>query len=130
MTNEERRQSTRVPFQTTADLQFHDREFTDRETGDLSVKGVLVHGVHDRKLGDECAVLLHLIGASSDLALRMRGKVVRILPEGVAIKFHEIDLDSFYHLKNIVYYNVDNPDDLSSEFDPETADDIDDAHFE
>ena len=118
MTHDDRRRSTRVPFQTTATLHFDDADFPRRETADLSVKGIFVLGVAGRDRGDECAVELHLSGTSSELVLRMRGEVVRVQPDGVAIKFFEIDLDSYYHLKNIVYYNSENPDELTGEFDP------------
>ena len=40
----------------------------------------------------------------------MRGEVVRVDPGGLALHFTEIDADSFYHLKNIIYYNSKDPD--------------------
>ena len=40
----------------------------------------------------------------------MTGEVIRKTEEGIGIRFEEIDIDSFFHLKNIVYYNTDNPD--------------------
>ena len=118
MAQNERRKSTRVQFQTTVSLHFDDAEFTQCETADLSVKGIFVVGVAGREIGDECAVELRLSGMSSELLLRMRGEVVRVRGDGVAVKFFEIDLDSYYHLKNIVYYNSKNPDELTGEFDP------------
>lgn len=130
MSKDERRQSTRVHFHTTANLQFKNKDFEGCETSDLAAKGVFVRGVKDQGMGEECSMQLHLVGASSDLVLSMQGSVVRVQEDGVAIKFHEIDLDSFYHLKNIVYYNSENPDELPSQFDPEVDADIDDQHFE
>lgn len=119
MTDEERRRSTRVHFQTTANLHFADADFSDCETDDLSIKGVFIQGITGRAIGDRCEVELHLSGSSDQQPLRMQGEVVRIVEEGIGIKFFETDLDSFYHLKNIVYYNSENPDELTGEDDPE-----------
>lgn len=118
MPKDERRKSTRVFFQTLANLHFADAEFSGCETSDLSIKGVFVPGISGRKIGDRCAVELQLSGASHEISLNMQGEVVRVEAKGLGIKFSEIDLDSFYHLKNIVYYNSENPDELTGDEDP------------
>jgi len=118
MTQDEKRRATRVRFLTTASLNFDDAHFTHCETADLSTKGLFVFGAADRKKGDECAIELRLSGTSTKLVVRMRGKVVRVREDGVALNFFEVDLDSYHHLKNIVYYNSENPDELTGEFDP------------
>jgi hypothetical protein len=118
MAKDERRRSTRVFFQTTANLHFADADFSDCETVDLSMKGVFVPAISGRAIGDRCAVELQLSGTTSQLSLHMQGEVARIEAKGIAIKFFEIDLDSFNHLKNIVYYNSENPDELTGEDDP------------
>lgn len=111
MKNDERRQNTRVHFHTTASLQFSERLFKNCETRDLSVKGLFVQNVTGQEAGDKCEIDLHLSGATSELKLAMRGEIVRVQEDGVAVNFYEVDLDSFYHLKNIVYYNSVDPDD-------------------
>ncbi len=58
---------------------------------------------------------LCLSGASSELCLQMKGEVVRVLDDGIGVSFIEIDLDSFHHLKNIVYYNAEDPDQIEEE---------------
>jgi hypothetical protein len=45
----------------------------------------------------------------------MAGKVVRQDDSGVGVQFEEIDIDTFYHLKNIVYYNADDPDQVEDQ---------------
>ena len=45
----------------------------------------------------------------------MKGEVVRVEPDGLALHFSEIDFDSFYHLKNIIYYNSEDPDQVDLE---------------
>jgi hypothetical protein len=74
-----------------------------------------VLGVTGHKLGEKCLVSLRLVGSTSDLSLKMKGTVVRVEEDGLALHFYEMDLDSFFHLKNILYYNSENPDVLDKE---------------
>jgi len=115
MKKNERRRNTRVPFQATADVRFSGRNYLRCETENLSIKGVSVLGITGHQVGEECELVLALSGTTSHLKLEMKGKVVRVEQDRIALHFHEIDLDSFYHLKNIIYYNSDDPDGLESE---------------
>ncbi len=116
MEDNEKRKNTRVHFQASADLKFADKSYSKCETENLSVKGVSVLGVTGHQLGEKCELALALSGSTSELRLEMKGEIVRIDENGVALHFTEIDLDSFYHLKNIVYYNSTDPDTIRSEF--------------
>lgn len=116
MDNDNRRVNSRIPFQATVSLDFGHRLHEECETSNLSLKGVLVAGVTGHSAGEKCDVALHLVGSTSDLSLKMKGEVVRADSDGVALHFLEIDLDSFYHLKNILYYNSEDPDQLDEEF--------------
>lgn len=112
----EKRKNTRVPFHTTITVRFADRTFEHCETQDLSLKGVFVKGVTgSRAEGEQCDLSLHLSGSSSDLSLQIRGEVMRVREDGVGLHFSEIDLDSYYHLRNIIYYNSGDPDILEKE---------------
>lgn len=115
MTEDDRRKNTRVAFQTTADLKFADTVYTKCETDNLSVKGVSVLGITNHKIGETCELALALSGSTSELRLEMKGEVVRADSEGIALHFTEVDLDSYYHLKNIIYYNSEDPDSLKTE---------------
>ena len=111
----ERRKNTRVSFQTTADIKFPEHNYQHCETANLSLKGMSVKGITNHKVGEKCNISLALSGSSSQLLLYMKGEVVRVEADGIALHFSEIDLDSFYHLKNIVYYNADDPERLHLE---------------
>lgn len=113
---ENRRKNVRVLFQATVDLKFHNQTCEGCETQDLSIKGAFVVGIGGRKAGDQCDVLLRLTGSTSDLVLNMKGEVVRVESDGVALLFSEVDLDSYHHLRNIVYYNAENPEEAAEEF--------------
>jgi len=111
----ERRKNTRVPFQTTADVIFGDKRYSQCATENLSIKGVSVLGITGHALGETCDLSLALSGSTSHLRLAMKGKIVRVDADRIALHFIEIDLDSFYHLKNIIYYNSEDPDTIEQE---------------
>ena len=116
MGSEERRRNVRVAFQTTASLRFADGEYAHCQTRDLSLKGVFIPGIVDREHGEKCHVAILLSGTSSELKVNMIGEVIRKTEEGIGIYFDEIDIDSFFHLKNIVYYNTDHPDEIAEPY--------------
>jgi hypothetical protein len=116
MNSDERRENVRVTFQTTVNLHFADGEYAHRETENLSLKGVFIPGIFDREPGEKCDVTLQLSGTTSELKVGMKGEVVRKTDEGIGIHFDEIDIDSFFHLKNIVYYNADDPDQVADSY--------------
>lgn len=111
----ERRKNTRVPFQTTADVVFGDKRYANCATENLSVKGVSVLGISGHALGETCQLSLALSGSTSQLRLTMKAEIVRMEADRIGLHFIEIDLDSFYHLKNIIYYNSEDPDAIEQE---------------
>jgi len=112
---QERRKNTRVPFQTTANIAFASARYNQCATENLSVKGVSVLGVTGHAIGESCDLSLDLSGSSSQLRLSMKGTIVRVDADRIGVHFTEIDLDSFYHLKNIIYYNSSDPDAIEQE---------------
>jgi len=116
MARNERRSNTRVAFQTTMDVAFTGgRKYPGCAIQDLSVKGVFLVGVRQQAVGDRCDLTLCLSGTSSELCLRMQGEVMRVEDGGVGVHFIEMDIDSFYHLKNIVYFNAAEPDHIQEQ---------------
>jgi len=111
-----RRAYSRVPFKAAITLRFADSLYEHCETSDLSLKGVSVHGVTGRRIGEPCEVELYLIGSTSNLHLNMKGEVVRVRKDGLALRFFAIDLDSFIHLKNIITHNLGDQDQVEEEF--------------
>jgi len=111
----ERRKNTRVPFQTTADVVFEGQQYCNCATENLSIKGISVLGISGHGEGEICDLSLALSGTTSQLRLTMKAEVVRLEADRIGLHFLEIDLDSFYHLKNIVYYNSEDPDAIEKE---------------
>ena len=121
MAAEGRRRNTRVPFQATVNLRFAGGEYLQCETRDLGVRGVFVVGVQGPAAGEACETELCLSGTSSRICLAMEGLVARTDGEGLALHFTGMDFDSFFHLRNIIYYNSGDPDALGEWLLPETA---------
>lgn len=121
MTAEGRRRATRVPFHVTVSLRFALREYLQCGTRDLSIKGVFVAGVQGPSVGDTCETELCLSGTSSQVCLTMEGVVARTGEDGLALQFTGMDLDSFFHLRNIIYFNSGDPDELEEWLLPDTA---------
>lgn len=108
--HDHRRHHVRVPFHATVDLDFAGQKYNGCETENLSAKGVLVLNINGRSLGDICDIDLHLTGSTENISLSIQGEVVRVIDSGIGIHFTGIDLDSYTHLRNIIYYNADDPD--------------------
>lgn len=108
-----RRKNTRVKFYTTATASFNKSLYKKCELKDLSTGGVFIYGITSQQKGDLCSLTLQLTGAAEDIVVQVKGEVVRVTGEGAGINFHEIDIDSLAHLKNIIYYNTPDPDDLT-----------------
>jgi hypothetical protein len=64
---------------------------------------------------EDCCIRLHLEGA--DVAIHIRGHVVRSGPAGCAIQFTEIvGIDSLEHLRNLILFNSHDPSQVRQEF--------------
>ena len=66
-------------------------------------------------LGTDVDVTLELSGTSSQVTLKMKGRVARQDADGIGLDFTEVDLDSFHHLRNIVLYNAGDPKEVDTE---------------
>lgn len=114
----DRRKNIRVNFSTSVLVREKGeggREVKSDNTRDISLKGL--YCVTDTPLpeGTECEVALRLSGDTSDLVLHIDAVVARSGSDGMGLKFQSIDMDSFYHLKNILYYNSGTPDEINRE---------------
>ena len=113
---DEKRKNTRVSFNTHVVLKCNEVEIMAvAGSKDISMKGIFVET--DRKLpvGTQCDVGILLSGTTSTLSLSMKGIIVRDTPTGMGIHFESIEVDSYYHLKNLIMYNSSNPDAIEDE---------------
>ena len=111
--NSERRGRNRVGFQTEISLKVGTSEIIGKgNIVDLSLNGVFISTNEDVLIGEKCKVNIVLTGTVDGISLNMSGRVIRRKETGVAVVFDSMDVDTFTHLKNIVRYNSDNPDEV------------------
>ena len=115
--NQERRRFLRVPFETSVTVKSlsSGKVLRGLASKDISMKGIYCFTDEPFEKDSPCTVELQLTGTSSELWLRIDGKVVRTDSTGMAIIFDSMDLDAFIHLKNILYYNSGEPDRIDQE---------------
>ncbi|HID97996.1 MAG TPA: PilZ domain-containing protein [Thermodesulfobacteriaceae bacterium] len=108
----DRRDNVRVPFTTGACIRAEGQviPIITEKTKDLSLRGLYCFTDIKYPDGTPCDIELHLTGTTSRLVLNIRGRVVRSDIRGMAMKFDEMDADSFFHLKNVLYYNTGDPE--------------------
>ncbi len=108
VTDNERRKYIRVPFKAAAylwSLKQDAKEIRCDQTRDISLKGIYCYSDIKFSAGIPCELELHLTDTSSKLVLFLKGRVIRADEKGMGIRFEEMDLDSFFLLKNILYGN-------------------------
>ncbi len=113
----ERRKNLRVPFETQLTVRSlgNGGEIKAESTRDISMKGIYCTCENPLPQGTPVVVHLMLTGTSSELKLRIEGRVVRSEEQGMAIFFDAMDIDAFIHLKNILYFNSGDPERIDRE---------------
>lgn len=117
-TDNEQRRNVRVPFKASVSLwpiKQDVRQIQCEMTRDISMKGVFCYSDIKLPAGTACEMELELVGSSSKLILFIKGRIIRLDDDGMGIKFEEMDLDSFLHLKNILQYNTGVPEKIDQE---------------
>jgi hypothetical protein len=112
---EQKRSNTRVSFNSRAEVRYGNT-LVEGEVRNLSLKGVLIATEERIPEGEEVAVTIHMTGVGSQLALQMEAEVVRSEEASLGLKFTEVDLDTFIHLRNIVAYNEGDDEKIMNEF--------------
>lgn len=102
--NMEKRKSIRVEFKVEAEITYN-KITIKGEIDDLSVNGMLIITPEKIDLNSIVDVTVYLSGSSTHLSINLTGITTRIDERGIAIKFTEMEVDSFVHLRNIVAYN-------------------------
>ena len=105
MGDQERRRDSRVNFHVQATVNIGEKELSSLPIEDLSVRGVFICCDETPALDSQCKVKIMVAGSTSQLDLRLQGRVARLTEKGFAVEFRKVDLDSFVFLQNVVKYN-------------------------
>lgn len=111
----ERRNFSRVLFQTTVVVQSPVGN-ADGEIVNLSLGGLLLKTPERLPVGVDVDVRVSISGTTSELQLKLMGRVARHTDDGIGIQLRGMDLDSFIHLKNIIAYNMGQEEKVMEEF--------------
>ena len=114
---DEKRGATRVGTNLEIDLQSGETLIQSAETRDVSLTGLFLACEESLPVGSDCRATLYLDGREGEMRLHARAKVVRCGDGGIAIHFKEISIESFEHLRNLLLYKSEDPDQIEREFD-------------
>ncbi len=116
-TFQERRRNLRVPFVTQVKIEPLDGSgvVITETSKDISMQGIYCFTENPLPKGTRCLIEIMLTGTSSELKLKIEGHVIRSDSQGMALYFDVLELDSFIHLKNILYYNSGDPERIDRE---------------
>lgn len=112
MTNE--RRFSRVPFRIEAEVQ-SDHGIFYGDVRNLSLKGAFITVPESHPLGEKVDIKIFLAHDDPVVMIEVLGEVVRADPEGIAVRFTRVDLDSFTHLRNVVALNSGDDDAVMDE---------------
>ena len=113
----EKRKNTRINFQTSIILRSEGETILSAaDSKDISLKGMFIKTAKVLAVGTPCDLELNLSGTSTRLSIAVKGRISRQGEGGLGVSFDGIDLDSYWHLKNLLLYNAQDPDALEREF--------------
>jgi hypothetical protein len=113
---DDKRKFTRVPFSTKVGLTIGDHTIFANEMRNVSLGGAFVLATESVPSGTSCQLDIELTGPASLLCIRVEGEVLRCDPEGIAIKFTRIDLDSLIHLSHLIKICASDPEIIDLEY--------------
>jgi hypothetical protein len=111
----EKRNFDRIPFQTKAIVRSKDATVIGI-VENLSLDGIFLKSPEKLPLNRIVKIEVLITGTSSQLSILLDGKIMRHENVGMAIQFRDIDMDTFFHLKNIIAYNTNQLGTLEEEF--------------
>ncbi len=111
----EKRNFDRIPFQTKAIVRSKDTTVIGI-VENLSLDGIFLKTPEKLNLNRIVKIELLFTGTSSQLSILLDGKIMRHETIGMAIQFKNVDMDAFFHLKNLISYNTNQVGKLKDEF--------------
>lgn len=108
------RKFSRVPFKIEAEVQ-SDKGIFYGDIRNLSLNGAFIAIPESLPVGEYVDLKVFLSQDKPVIAIDLEGYVVRTDPEGIAVKFSKVDLDSFTHLRNVIALNSGNGDQVMTE---------------
>ncbi|MCA1961005.1 MAG: PilZ domain-containing protein [Desulfomonile sp.] len=116
MSGTEKRKFTRIPFETEIRLSTDTQRISASRMRNISLGGMFVVTGETLPLDSICQVEIDLIGPASLLRIRLEADVVRVEPDGIAVKFTKMDMDSLVHLRHLITIHAGSPETIEEEY--------------
>jgi hypothetical protein len=107
----ERRKRTRIPVGFDINIVFQQKKIKVK-TFNISLTGISCTSDSLFRANEPCEVNINL---NPETNLVIAGKILRVDEKEAIIAFVSMDEDTFYHLKRLVQYNADDPDEIEKE---------------
>jgi hypothetical protein len=111
----ENRRFSRIQSGIEAQMMADNHQYRTTQVINLGIGGCLLGITADLKPGAACSLKFVLGNADDGPEIRVEAEVIRCQPEGIALRFTEIDSDSLFHLQNLVRYNSEDPEAVEQE---------------
>jgi len=111
----EKRSFARIPFKTKAIVRHKDSTVIGI-VENLSLAGIFLKTPEKLALKRVVKIELLFTGTSSEISILLDGKISRHENIGMGIEFKNMDIDAFYHLRNLISYSTDQMEKLKKEF--------------
>lgn len=111
----DKRKCSRVDFRIDATVRYNGITFCG-EVKNISLSGMFVEVKDVLDLNTVVDVTINLTGVNPPISVNVSATVARSDENGIGLKFGNIDLDDFVHLKNIVIYNDGDQEKILEEY--------------
>lgn len=102
MARQSKRKHQRISYQGKVDLYFKGRKYLDCAAQNLSLIGMWVVGCLEQGEGSQCDIEFHDAAATVNRPLRMKGEVVRVDDEGLALLFLNLNVRAYSDLEALI----------------------------
>jgi hypothetical protein len=114
------REFTRVLVAARTLIKAGEVSLSAAQTHSLSMKGMSIQSEERLPVGTECEITIVLVEGEAEI--QVLGTVVVHLADGMAFLFSKIlGLESFEHLRNLVFYNARDVEQVENEFTAHTG---------
>ncbi len=105
---------SRIKFPAQAHIPLNETIHT-LEVLDISLRGVLLHSGIPITLtvGSGCVLRIYL--PATNITLTFTAELVHLHEKNLGFKFVDADIDTMTHLRNLLGYNIGNPDQITHE---------------
>lgn len=105
---------SRIKFTAQAQIQLNNT-IHKLELLDISLRGALLHSrIHiPLTIGTGCILRIYL--PATNVTLTFNAELVHLHEKNLGFKFLDADIDTMTHLRNLLGYNIGNPDQITHE---------------